>query len=200
MYRGTINLKKDENLWLIADLHLDDIGVLEGFHRPFETLWDMNHAIEENWNEVVHPNDTVWILGDFCDEQLGAKAASRFMNRLNGQKYFLAGDHDINIIRHRKEMIAYTDGTVQFIGDIAILYYHDKQVVDTCCFILSHWPLYRWPHMNKDGVNVHGHSHGDLKVPLPRTIDIGVDARNYYPTNLLELVEEFFYEPNYANA
>ena len=34
--------------------------------RGFESVWDMNRAIVDRWNEVVAPEDHVYVLGDLC--------------------------------------------------------------------------------------------------------------------------------------
>ena len=52
----------------------------------------MNKALIERWNDSVHPDDTVWVLGDVAlgriDETLP------LVTELNGRKLLLTGNHD----------------------------------------------------------------------------------------------------------
>jgi calcineurin-like phosphoesterase family protein len=41
--------------------------------------------------------------------------------------------------------------------------------------------------MHRRALNLHGHSHGQLK-PQPRQIDVGVDVWNFRPVTLAELM------------
>jgi calcineurin-like phosphoesterase family protein len=42
--------------------------------------------------------------------------------------------------------------------------------------------------MAKGTINLHGHSHGQLK-PLTRQFDVGVDVRDFQPITLAALME-----------
>jgi len=41
--------------------------------------------------------------------------------------------------------------------------------------------------MGKGSINLHGHSHGRLK-PLPRQFDVGVDAWDFRPASLVDIL------------
>ncbi|MGN1137515.1 MAG: metallophosphoesterase [Oscillospiraceae bacterium] len=82
------------SLYAIADLHLS-LSV----DKPMNIFpgWD-NHVerLEKNWQNTVSADDTVVIPGDISwainfDE---AKADFDFINRLNGKKVILKGNHD----------------------------------------------------------------------------------------------------------
>lgn len=82
------------SLYAIADLHLSLSS-----DKPMNIFpgWD-NHVerLEKNWQATVHSDDTVVIPGDISwainfDE---AKADFDFINRLNGKKIILKGNHD----------------------------------------------------------------------------------------------------------
>ncbi|WP_028509954.1 metallophosphoesterase [Ruminococcus sp. NK3A76] len=82
------------SLFVIADLHLS-LGV----DKPMDIFggWD-NYVqrLEENWQRLVSPDDTVVIPGDISWgmnlEQ--SKADFDFINRLNGRKIISKGNHD----------------------------------------------------------------------------------------------------------
>ena len=50
----------------IADCHFGHTAVLRFDHRPFDCVEEMEEIMVMNWNAVVRPGDTVYILGDFC--------------------------------------------------------------------------------------------------------------------------------------
>lgn len=82
------------SLYAIADLHL---SLSSGKPMNIFPGWD-NHVerLEKNWQATVSPDDTVVVPGDISwainfDE---AKADFDFVNRLNGHKVILKGNHD----------------------------------------------------------------------------------------------------------
>lgn len=81
-------------LFVIADLHLP-LGV----DKPMDIFegWD-NYVerLEENWQHVVAPDDTVVIPGDFCWAMKLEDSLPdfRFLERLNGRKIISKGNHD----------------------------------------------------------------------------------------------------------
>ena len=82
------------SLYAIADLHL---SLSSGKPMNIFPGWD-NHVerLEKNWQATVSPDDTVVVPGDISwainfDE---AKADFDFINRLNGHKIIMKGNHD----------------------------------------------------------------------------------------------------------
>lgn len=82
------------SLYAIADLHL---SLSSGKPMNIFPGWD-NHVerLEKNWQATVSPEDTVVVPGDISwainfDE---AKADFDFINRLNGHKVIMKGNHD----------------------------------------------------------------------------------------------------------
>lgn len=78
----------------IADLHLDHSNVLLFDHRPFSCVEEMEDVIVLNWNAVVKAGDNVYICGDFCWGKTNAWI--RILRRLNGNKFLIRGNHDLN--------------------------------------------------------------------------------------------------------
>jgi calcineurin-like phosphoesterase family protein len=59
----------------------------------------MNEILIKNWNEVVAPEDTIFVLGDFA---LAARAVETITRRLNGRKILILGNHDFPHPAHQK--------------------------------------------------------------------------------------------------
>ena len=82
------------SLFVIADLHLS-LGV----DKPMDIFggWD-NYVsrLEENWQRLVSPDDTVVIPGDISwgMNLVQSRADFEFINRLNGRKIISQGNHD----------------------------------------------------------------------------------------------------------
>lgn len=50
--------------YFTSDLHLGHRGIIGMQNRPFETVQEMNRILNWKYNDVVHKNDTVYLLGD----------------------------------------------------------------------------------------------------------------------------------------
>jgi predicted phosphohydrolase len=83
------------SIYTISDLHLSF-----GSNKPMNIFrgWE-NHTerLFANWNRLVNPNDTVVLPGDFS---WGLKLEDtledfKFLNKLNGKKILLKGNHDL---------------------------------------------------------------------------------------------------------
>ena len=51
-------------LWFTADLHFGHANIINYSGRPYADVAVMNRALIDRWNAAVHPDDTVWVLGD----------------------------------------------------------------------------------------------------------------------------------------
>ena len=82
------------SLYAIADLHL---SLSSGKPMNIFPGWD-NHVerLEKNWQTTVSPDDTVVVPGDisWAINFEEAKADFDFINRLNGHKVIMKGNHD----------------------------------------------------------------------------------------------------------
>lgn len=82
--------------YYIADLHLGHVNVIKFDKRPFENIGEMEAEIIRRWNERVTPNDTVYIIGDFC--WLTSSHWANVLRNLNGHKVLIRGNHDLKQI------------------------------------------------------------------------------------------------------
>ncbi len=82
------------SVYAIADLHLSF-----GTDKPMDVFggWtNYTERIEANWQRLVSPEDTVVIAGDvsWAMKLTETEADFSFINRLNGKKIILKGNHD----------------------------------------------------------------------------------------------------------
>ena len=157
-------------VYFTSDTHFGDHRVLNICKRPFATVADMDAELIRRWNEVVRGDDEVWHLGDFA--RSSAKAAE-ILPRLNGRKHLLVGNNDAapSIGQGWETVSAYRE-----------LECEGRDLV------LCHYPFRSWNRQHRGAINLHGHSHGRL-APLARQYDVGVDARDFRPIRLADLLK-----------
>lgn len=108
--------------------------------RPWATnAKEGDEYMVQAWNSVVGKNDRVYHLGDVAIPRSGL----RILERLNGRKVLIRGNHDIFRL---KDYIPYFD-------DVRGTWKLDR-------FLLSHYPIRDLPKWCL--ANVHGHTHINL--------------------------------------
>ncbi|MCH5321250.1 MAG: metallophosphoesterase [Eubacterium sp.] len=95
------------SLFAIADTHLSF-----GTNKPMDTFegWqDYTEKLQNNWNNLVTPGDYVVIAGDisWAMNFNELKADFDFINRLNGKKIIIKGNHDYwwNTVKKMNEFV-----------------------------------------------------------------------------------------------
>lgn len=76
----------------IADWHYGHANAIKFDNRPYFTVEEMNIDLRERWNQVVHTDDTVYVLGDMFWVKAGE--AIPVLHTLNGTKVLVKGNHD----------------------------------------------------------------------------------------------------------
>lgn len=124
----------------------------------------MNEAMVKEWNDLIEPEDLVYILGDVAF--LPAQKAAETVNRLNGTKILVEGNHDRKALndptfrRCFQEVHKYLD-----------INYNGTKVV------MFHYPICEWDQMHRGAVHFHGHLHGGVSgMERYRCRDMGMDA------------------------
>src|SRR4051794_11381362 len=159
-------------VWFTSDNHFGHAGARGFYRRPFQSVVEMDQRMVENWNAVVQPEDEVWHLGDFAVRQ-PPERVRWLLTALNGRKHLIAGNND--------------DAHVTSCAEWASVQSYMETVVDGRTLILCHYPFRTWRDMGKGAINLHGHSHGRLK-PMPRQFDVGVDAWDFRPVTLAQVL------------
>lgn len=167
------------NTFLISDTHFSHVGVCQFLNedgtkmRPWDNVEEMDEALVKNWNDVVGPKDKVYHLGDVAMN----RRALPILNRLNGDKVLIKGNHDIFKLRDY----------ATYFRDIRA--YHVLHRM-----LLSHIPI----HPNSLGRfsgNIHGHLHS-RKVMTPQGdpdlcyLNVCVEQTNFRPVSLDEVEEK----------
>ena len=132
-----------EKTFFIADTHFGDEAIIRYENRPFQDIQVMECQLVKNWNEVVRPEDRIFVLGDFAK---GDKAElTRPCRCLNGKKTLVLGNHDTQTPEWYREC-GFDEASAW-------------PIIFEGFWILSHEPLY--VNENMPYANIYGHVHGN---------------------------------------
>lgn len=169
-------------IYYTADLHLGHTNVIRHCDRPFQTADEMDEVLITNWNQKVHKNDTVYIVGDFifrCHRPI-----EDYLTILKGHKHLIVGNHD-------KFWMKKVDLSQWFESVSPMLYINDSGHPVTMC----HYPMMTWPGVGRGGYMVYGHIHNNTNAdywPLIATKDqmlnAGADINGFSPVTLDEMI------------
>ena len=180
-------IEEAKHIWVTSDTHFNHANIIKYCNRPFSSVEEMNETIIANWNKVVSEDDMVYHLGDFA---LGDKSLiPDFLERLNGYKEFLMGNHDnLNIM-----LEMFKQGLIEDIS------WEDVIKVGKKTIILNHFPFGSLPDpdTNYPIIQLHGHVHSTpdkLWNYFDNQYDVGVDNNNFTPVNLAELLDKIHYK------
>jgi calcineurin-like phosphoesterase family protein len=158
--------------FVISDHHFGHAGIIDFESRPFSHVEEMTETMIEKWNSVVAQEDIVYHLGDFSF--LNQEKTGSILNRLNGYKILIMGNHDRGRTR-----LWWLEAGFQEVSEHALVY--------NGFFFLSHEPMYMNKHMPY--VNIHGHIHGQ-KYEGNQYINVCVEHLNYTPILMDTLIKQ----------
>ena len=147
-----------------SDLHLFHKNILRLCDRPFSSMDEMCEGLIKEWNAKVGEQDHVYVLGDysFGDADATYHLVTR---RLNGHKHLIRGNHDPKRSAPPRGFASARD-------------YHTLRVGDDYV-VMSHFPMLSWHRQAHGSWMLHGHCHGNLRLPETlqgsRIFDVGVD-------------------------
>lgn len=156
-----------------GDIYEDEDGRTRFINKDVERhrTQEMDEALIGNWNERVHPQDTVYHLGDVIFSRKEEKI-KEILNRLNGRICLIRGNHDSEVLKLYPERFEW----VRMIHMVEEL---KKRIV--CC----HYKMTVWQDSHKNSIQLFGHSHGGLSNNN-KQMDVGVDANNNFSPLSLE--------------
>lgn len=168
-------------IYFTSDQHYWHARVIEYCNRPFSSIEEMNAGLIALHNRTVSPDDTTYMLGDFC---FGNQHKMRtILSQLNGTKILIRGNHD-----------RLKDHKLIELGFSAV---SERSNFDD--MLLSHYPYRGAEHDERDERFVerqyvdegswllHGHVHQHWKKKA-RMINVGVDVWNLRPASLAEIL------------
>lgn len=165
-------------IFLVSDTHFGHAGVCRFLRddgtklRPWDNPEDMDEEMIKRWNETVRPKDKVYHLGDVVINRKALKT----LNRLNGEKVLIKGNHDIFKLEEYTEYFKDVRG------------YHVLNGM-----ILSHIPIHE-ESLARFGTNIHGHLHYNRvkknEVIDPRYHCVCVEHTDYRPILFEDVIKK----------
>lgn len=114
----------------------------------------------------------MWHLGDFALHGRPERVEELLL-ALHGRKHLVTGNND-------------GPATVAAKGWASVAPYAELHL-EGHALVLCHYAFRTWKDMGRGWIDLHGHSHGKLK-PQTRQFDVGVDAWDYRPVTLAEIL------------
>jgi calcineurin-like phosphoesterase family protein len=155
------------NIFIGSDFHWGHTNILrycpESRSRYNNDIQYMNETMVQEWNDLVSPDDTVYMLGDIAF--MSAQKAYDYVSRCNGNKILITGNHDVKILRDVKFRSCFQS----IHSYLEITYKHTK----ICMF---HYPIFDHNGKNRGSIMLHGHRHGNPHPISGRIMDVGMDA------------------------
>lgn len=166
----------------LADTHFSHTNIIGHCGRPFRHAGAMDETMIRRWNTVVGENDIVYHLGDFSFELANQERVRWIFGRLNGRKYLVLGNHDLD----SKGRI---HPTIAGLGWAAAPT-HALEVRDEGHRVyIAHYAHRVWPGKTRGGYHFYGHCHGSVPG-IGRSRDVGVDMPDvtFTPRTFAELI------------
>ena len=158
----------------IADLHLSHANMAK--RRGFSTVEEHDEHIIAKWNSVVNKRDVTYILGDVTMEK---SAPYHLLDRLNGIKHIVLGNHDRR--QDTKKLFQYAESVGGMINYKGVF--------------LTHCPIHSDELEYGIVKNIHGHIHDKVvmkmldgwEVPDERYFCVSCEQVDYLPKSLEDL-------------
>jgi calcineurin-like phosphoesterase family protein len=140
----------------------------------------MNEAIIQNWNAVVKPNDTVYVVGDIIMGK--STEIDKLLKVLQGQKVLVIGNHDKQRLRFLRPFMKEVHKSLDF-------EFEGKEI------LVRHKPMYDALPIQYD-LQICGHVHEKWKTGN-RMVNVGVDVWDFKPV-LVEAVVDYYSQQKLA--
>ncbi len=123
----------------------------------------MNEAMIKEWNALISPEDLIYLLGDIAF--MSGNEAANVVNRLNGTKILVAGNHDVKTLKNNEFRSAFNE-----IHNYLEITYNGTKIV------MCHYPIFDHNQSGRGSIMLHGHRHGKPHNIPGRIMDVGMDA------------------------
>ena len=170
-------------VYLSSDIHFGHDKDFLYKPRGFTSIKEHDETIIKNWNNIVQPEDVVYILGDLMlgDNEHGIDC----LKELNGSFHICLGNHDTIT---RQDLYAQLKSlkTIQYATILKYKKFH---------YYLSHYPTMtsslEKEHLYECLINLFGHIHSKQKFynEIPFMYNVSMDANNNCPILLDDIIE-----------
>lgn len=164
-------------IYFTSDPHVFHKNIIKFDNLPFTDLESYRKFFIEIWNSKITNEDETYMLGDIAVGGTNSQI-HEFLNKLNGKKYLIQGNHDSRTIMK----CSYLKNHFEWIKHYYSFDYKEER------FILFHYPIESWANMGAmKSIHLHGHSHGKSKQVVNR-MDVGFKACNFNIYSINEIL------------
>ena len=175
--------------WISSDLHFNHQRIIEFCPQSrghCNSVDHMNEVIIENFNSVIQPNDTLYLLGDIGFGKVDPNLD--LIGRLNGTKIWIHGNHDrkfwVNDSYYKRR------SSIGVKEDTPYKTIHHTVDGQKYGLVLFHFPIESWEGQSKGSIHLHGHLHSLNQIITRRRMDVGVDGNNLMPYDLDDVIRK----------
>ena len=170
--------------YFTSDLHFYHKNICK-FTRRHEVVQQEHHEewLIDIWNSTVKKSDKIWHLGDLTFLTKYEDIAA-LVKKLNGQKFFIKGNHDRTKILNQLK----NDNLIQN------WYQYEEIKISATPVCLFHFPIASWHKQGYGSLHLHGHCHGSYTTGKGKILDVGIDSAYN-----IKGKHEFFSEEDIAN-
>lgn len=157
-------------IYLESDSHYFHKRVIEYCKRPYSSVEDMNEKLIKNHNRTVPSSGTTYHMGDFIFSRK-KEEIKQVISSLNGNHYFLRGNHDDWHRSIIQELVSEMAGKIIGFGPYLEINHNKIKVV------LCHYPFVVFNKSHHGSINFYGHCHSNMEEKYNRgkQMDVGVD-------------------------
>jgi calcineurin-like phosphoesterase family protein len=179
-------------IFFISDLHLGYTNLIDKKLRNFKSINDMDNFIIDKINKKVKKNDLLVILGDFSfnEDKNCIKKTLYYRELINCDNIILVyGNHDWMVKNYKDELVLnnFFMECVDYLEIKNNTFSNFFKTKESFHIICNHYPLIVWNQNRHGSIQLHGHTHGNLKIDLGKSIDVGFD-NIYDPISILEVL------------
>ena len=166
--------------WATSDHHWGHHNILKhcAETRQFPDVDEMNAVLVARWNEVVAPDDQVYLVGDaFCSRRMPRETKIGILQMLNGRKTLVRGNHDDDLSIFQEAGFESVVDHLMLDGEILLIH--------RACI-----PEHTWERsiarLRSPRLVVHGHTH-TLGPERGRHLNVAVDRWGLCPVPWTEI-------------
>jgi calcineurin-like phosphoesterase family protein len=158
--------------------------------RGFSCIEEHDETIIGNWNEMIKPDDTVWVCGDIMMGDDHAAGLEK-LKQLNGHIIIKRGNHDTNAKMKRYVDLESLDLDMTLMNSWADMVKFGKWM-----FYVSHHPTilgdFNCIKPGHKNFCLHGHTHSKDRFQFLQycCYNVALDAHNNRPVHIEEIQED----------
>ncbi len=168
-------------IWIGSDFHWGHNNICKFCPETrghFTDVEHMNSEMIRMWNEIVNPEDTVYLLGDIAF--MAASHAASILRNLKGRKILVKGNHDSKTVKDKSFAACFEE-----IHDYLEIRYDGHHVV------MFHYPIMEWNRCHHGAIQFHGHLHQNPSgLERYRVRNVGWDYTGRFLSTMEEMIAD----------